>query len=116
MIIEQHQLYQKWSKDLDFYTEELGVFQKELNLLVEKHPNLFSIIEHVEEYQRIFDKKEKKIQMLRTQIKANDSIKAEEGSDDIWDFNRIEKKQKKFVKKVESLKKNFRRFVATNMH
>ncbi len=115
MIIEQHQSYQKWSKELDFYREELGVFQKELNLLVEKHLDLFSIIEHVDEYQLIFYKKEKQIQLLAAQIKINDTIKVRKSRDD-WDFNRIEKEQTKFVKKMESLKKKFRRFVAINMY
>lgn len=115
MNIEQHQFYQKWSKELDFYTEELAVFQKELSLVVEKHPDLFSIVELVEEYQRILSKKQEQIGLLKTQIKANDSIISNEENEH-WDFGQIQKAQKNFIDNIEKLKKNFRRFVAINMY
>ncbi len=119
MNAQQHQAYQKWLKELDFYEEEIVIFKKELNLLVEKHPSLLSIIEHVEEYQCIFEKKEKHIQTLREHIHKNNrvlSAHAVDGEESDWDFDKIQVEHQAFVNKLESLKKNFKRFVAKNMH
>ncbi len=119
MDTKHHQIYQTWMKELDFYEEEMSIFQKELNLLIERHPELLSILEHVEEYQHIFAKKNDKINLLRTQIQAKQRIitpSSLDGNGPVWDFGEIQKKQKSFVKRMESLKQNFKRFVAKNMH
>ena len=120
MIVQQHQAYQQWLRELRFYKEEMVIFEKELNLLIERHPNLLSIIEHVEEYQKIFKQKVSKLDLLNNRIMAKEqnlSSAVNQNDDDLQaEFEKIQREKEDFVSRMETLKKNFRRFVAKNMH
>lgn len=118
MIALQHQAYQKWLKDLNFYEDELILFHKELDLLISRQPDILSIIEHVEEYQQIFKKKKLKLKGLQDLIlnqehNLRNQTTLQENQE--FEFEKIKKQFEKFIVKLEKLKKNFRRFVAKNM-
>ena len=118
MIVEQHRAYRKWLMELNFYEDEMIIFQKELNLLVDKHPELLSIHEHVEEYQQIFKRKKEKLKALQNLIISKEQMLSSdnlEQKDLQSEFESIQKQQIAFVKKIEKLKKNFKRFVSKNM-
>lgn len=118
MIAEQHRAYQKWLMELNFYEDEMIIFQKELDLLVDQHPELLSILEHVEEYQRIFKKKKEQLKTLQDLIMTEEQLlspASTEGEDLQSAFEKIQQQHTAFVKKLEKLKKNFKRFVAKNM-
>jgi hypothetical protein len=118
MIAEQHRAYRKWLMELNFYEDEMIIFQKELDLLVDQHPELLSILEHVEEYKRIFKRKKEKLKVLQDliiskgQMLNSDNLNQENLQSE---FESIQKQQTAFVKKIEKLKKNFKRFVSKNM-
>ena len=116
---QEHKDYKKWISELRFYQDELKIFKNKLDLLIEKHPDLMSIIEHVNEYKEIFERKEQKISILLDQIQTKKQVFASDASENgalVWDYDRIKSKQIKFTRKIELLKKNFKRFVSRNMH
>ncbi len=118
MIAQQHRAYQTWLKELNFYEDELLVFQKELNLLVERHSDLLSIVEHVKEYQLIFEKKKKNLKSLQDELLEKEhqlNLVLFDPENQKREFELMENKHRRFVKAIELLKKNFRRFVSKNI-
>lgn len=112
-----HQENQKWLRQLDFYEDELRIFQKELNMVIGQHPNLLSIVEHVQEYQDIFKKKGDRIKELKDNIAIHEKslVRSMELSyDEIWEQSELWVEISNFVQAIEELKANFRRFVAKN--
>lgn len=107
-LFQQHR---DWLSQLDFYQDEIKIFQHELTQVVEKHPDYLSIIEHVEEYQRIFQKKLEKIDDLKHQIASH--LK-QEGAAALEEHEQLLVRMGDLVKNFESLKKNFRRFASRN--
>lgn len=116
MVTRYHRAYREWANELQFYRDEIRIFQKELNLIVERHPSLLSIIEHVDEYRHILEKKNNKIDVLQDRIRAKEKLLVIRAEPSSADFEEIENKHKTFVTKMEALKQNFKRFVAKNMH
>ncbi len=115
---QYHKEHQEWLSQLDFYSDEIKVFQKELSMIMDRHPNQFSITEHSDEYNEIFRKKLDDINKLKLQLKLHEHelIKEEEPlHDEIWDHETTRSHVLAFVTKFEKLKKNFRRFVSRQM-
>nr|AWJ66126.1 hypothetical protein [uncultured bacterium] len=111
----QHQEHQAWLKKIDFYQEQIQIFQKELSMVLHQHIDLFSIIEHVDEYRMILLKKLKKLDELRRQIILHEKNIAQTLQTDainLWDHMEVRAQLEEFEKKYDSLKKNFRNFVA----
>lgn len=109
----ENKFYRKWLGELDFYEDEIRIFEKKLNDLVDKHPKLFSIVEHVEEYEKIFDKKLSKIKNMRESIMAKKKVFSTESDED--EFREIQGLVNQFVENFENLKKSFKRFLSKNM-
>ena len=106
-------------KMLDYYQDELNIFQKELGRVLLEFPDLYSIIEHVDEYRGIFIKKMKKIDKFRREITLHERHLADEGlreNTDLWDHMELRDKFIDFGYKFDKLKTNFRRFVAKHLH
>lgn len=102
-----------WSGMLDFYEEEISIFQVLLEEVVHEHPDRLSILEHVEEYTAILQKKKQHILELRAlmaEIAHLDS--ANEDKEQQWDA--LATRIHYFRAEVEALKMNFRRFTAHN--
>ncbi len=106
-----YQQHRDWLSQLDFYQDEIKIFQHELTQVVEKHPDYLSIIEHVDEYQRIFEKKLEKIDHLKHQIALH--LK-QEGATALEEHEQLQARMGDLVKNFEALKKNFRRFASRN--
>jgi Asp-tRNA(Asn)/Glu-tRNA(Gln) amidotransferase C subunit len=115
---QYHKEHQEWLSQLDFYYDEIKVFQKELSLIMDIHPNQFSIAEHSEEYNKIFRKKLDDINKLKLQLQLHEHelSKGEDPmTEELWDHEATRVKVLEFVTKIEKLKKNFRRFVSRQM-
>ena len=112
---QYHKEHQEWLSQLDFYADEIKIFEKELSVAMDRHPEQFSITEHADEYNEIFRKKREEIDRLRKQLKLHEQKLTEEGdphSEDLWDHETTRVNILAFVTKFEKLKKNFRRFVS----
>ena len=115
---QYHKEHRQWLSQLDFYFTEIKIFQKELSMIMDRHPNQFSITEHAEEYNEIFRKKIDEIKKIKEQLnhheheltKGNEPL-----SDELWDHETTRLNVLKFTTKFEKLKKNFRRFVSRQM-
>jgi len=111
----QHRDHQKWLSKIDFYQDQIKIFQKELTMVLKEHPDLFSIIEHVDEYRDILMKKLGKLDEMRLQIVLHEKQIAEDfntGGITIWDHYEIRKYIEEFERAYNDLKQNFRKFVA----
>ena len=53
----QHAHHRQWIKELDFFQDEVKIFQNELVKVWQQHIQSFSIQEHVQEYRSILMKK-----------------------------------------------------------
>ena len=115
---QYHKEHKAWLSQLDFYADEIKVFQNELSMIMDRHPDQFSITEHSDEYNEIFRKKLKEIEKLKRQLKLHEHelTKGKEPlSDELWDHESTRVDVSNFVTKIEELKKNFRRFVSRQM-
>ena len=63
-----HKEHREWISSLNFYQDEIRIFQKELEKVLFEYPDLYSIIEHVDEYQHILSKKLSQVSSFRRQI------------------------------------------------
>ncbi len=112
-----HQEHRMWISRLNFYQDEIKFFQNELGVVLHKHINYLSILEHVDEYRNILLKKLKLIDELRHDIIIHEKRIATEidfGEGELKYHNKIRRKYKRFVDNFEALKKNLKRFVAHN--
>ena len=112
-----HKEYLEWLSLLDFYQEQILIYQEDLLLTFHQCPKYWSIIEHVNEYRRIFLKKIKLIDDLRHEIVLLEKQLSEElykNTPLTVDAAKTRRRMDKFVAKFELLKKSFRKFVAKN--
>jgi len=113
----QHQEHREWLGKLDFYQDEVQIFQRELMRVLHQHPNYLSIIEHVDEYRDILLKKLEKIDTFRREIILHEkqlSHSLKPPSEGLWDHREVRKEIGIFFEEFEAMKTNFRRFVAYN--
>ena len=115
---QYHKEHKEWLSQLDFYIDEIKIFQKELSLIMDRHPDQFSITEHSDEYNQIFQRKLDEINKLKLQLNLHEHelTKGNEPlSDDLWDHETTRLNVVDFVARFEKLKKNFKRFVSRQM-
>lgn len=113
----QHKEHRQWLSKLDFYQDQIKIFQNELVQVLHRHPNYLSIIEHVDEYRGIFIKKLERIDEFRHQIILHEKRLSETLSpdtEDLWDHSTMRIQVEEFIQEFEDLKQNFRRFAAHN--
>ncbi len=114
-----HQEHRDWISSLDFYQDQIHIFQKELEKVLFEFPDLYSIIEHVDEYQKILSKKLNQVSHFRRQIILHERHLADSNSfneEDLWGHMEIREKLEEFIARFEELKKNFRGFVSKHLH
>lgn len=110
-----HQEHRDWLQKIDFYQDQINIFQKELSYVLHQHTELFSILEHVDEYRNILLKKLKKLDEIRRQIILHERVLAQhikKGRIDLWDHEEVKSQMNTFEKEFEALKINFRKYVA----
>lgn len=112
----EHRQHLEWLSKLDFYREEIAIFQNELQQVVQEHPQLLSIIEHVEEYEAILIRKKIHLEHLRQKIQEEQEKLLSSGQEvsDQESYLMLSKDLQDFFDEIESLKPTFRRFVAYN--
>ena len=113
----EHQEHRNWLSQLDFYQDQVLIFQKELTEVVRKHPQLWSIIEHVDEYRKILIKKLEHIDDFRYQILLHEKHLFETWDQENYlldDHAKVREQLEAFLKEFEEFKSNFRRFAAYN--
>ncbi len=113
----QHQEHRDWLSKLNFYQDEIKIFQHELMRILMKHPKSLSIIEHVEEYQKIFLAKLEHIDKLRLKIILHEKELGESltpSTENVWDHSEERLQINEFVNDFEAMKQNFRRFASRN--
>ncbi len=114
--VQEHHEHREWLSKLDFYQDQVLIFQKELTEVVRKHPQWLSIIEHVDEYRKILIKKLDHIDDFRHEIlrheKQLSGTKTEEAL--ASDHEKVRSSLADFIKDFEEFKTNFRRFAAHN--
>jgi len=111
----QHQDHKEWLSKIDFYQDEIKIFQKELATVLHHHFDLYSIIEHVDEYRAILLKKLQKLDEMRRQIVLHEKAIAQNIDKNkvvIWDHLEVKKAITDFEKSFTQLKDNFRHFVS----
>ena len=114
-----HKDHVEWLKEIDFYQNQILIFQKELSTVLLRHPELFSIIEHVDEYRSIMMNKLSKLDEIRRQIILHErqiSKTLKIGAIEIWDHVEVSNSMKHFRSAYEKFRNNIRGFIAHNMH
>ena len=107
-----HRDHNTWLNALQFYGDEAKFFKKELTNVTNANNDSLSVIEHVQEYQKILDKKLIALEALQEDIKFQQKIfSMDEILPDNIEYHLIMKeKYEKFVKSFEELKPAFKRF------
>lgn len=116
MLFQVHKKRQDWQKKLDFYQDELLILRKELFITSETHPDLPSVIEHVQEYRQIIKKKLDHIDEFKFKLLMNE--KQTDTSDDQKmkdQIKELEEEFNSFEQKITELKGHLRRFISRNM-
>lgn len=109
-----HQEHRAWLSQLDFYQDEIKIFQNELCSVIQEHPDYLQKIEHVDEYRAILLRKLQRIDDLRHAIMLHErqlvgtALPSEDDHDD------VRSELENFIRNFESMKVNFRRFVSRN--
>lgn len=112
-----HKEHKEWLSRLNFYQDEIKIFQNELLAVLHKHLNRLSIIEHVDEYRKILIKKLEALDELRRQIifqerQLGSDLKL--SSEELWDHRDLRHRMNEFISDFETMKENLRRFAAYN--
>lgn len=111
-ITLDNQQHREWLSQLNFYQDEIKIFQLELLRVVQSHPDDFQMIEHIEEYRTILLKKLQHIDDLRHRLLYHQAKLAQ--SDPVVEQDDLQGDMTQFVADFEALKINFRRFVSHN--
>ncbi|MFN7119127.1 MAG: hypothetical protein ACK4TA_20180 [Saprospiraceae bacterium] len=110
-ITLDNQQHREWLSQLNFYQDEIKIFQLELLRVVQSHPDDFPVIEHVEEYRAILLKKLHHIDDLRHRLLYH-HWKLTQPVDPAIEHDDLKLDITQFVKDFEALKTNFRRFAS----
>lgn len=111
----KHQQHREWLSQLNFYGDEIKIFQNELLEVVQSHPDFFRMIEHVDEYRAILLRKLEHIDDLRYRIILHErKLASAEQDTNEEDHEAVKQQMETFVKEFEEMKVNFRRFVSRN--
>lgn len=107
-----HQEHLEWLSTLNFYQDEIKVFQNQLYRVLNEHVDLFSIIEHVDEYRRILILKIEHIDELRSKIALHEhSLIDQMQLPGKINHQNVKEEMMEFVDVFEDLKKRLRRFI-----
>jgi len=112
-----HQIHRDWLSKLDFYQDELKIFQNELAQVIRRFPKRLSMQEHVDEYRKIILKKLEHIDNYRNTISLQEvSLLDLEVKDQslITKHKLLEYDLQQFFQGMERMKQGFRRFVSRN--
>lgn len=107
-----------WIGQLDFFQYEIKVFETELVRVLNQHADQLSIIEHVDEYRGILNRKLEHIEGFRRQIALHEKQLA--GNEHIDNHGGIEVHEalriqiQDFHADFENMKSSFRRFISRN--
>lgn len=111
-----HKEHNAWINKLDFYQDEIKIFQNNLSKVIQAHPDLYSIIEIVDEYRKILLKKLKKIDNMRYQIALHEHRLATGAdvhmSELIWDHHEVRDRLLEFESNFDKLKSAIRHFMS----
>lgn len=110
----QHQEHRDWLSQLDFYQDQIKIFQNELCGVIQEHPDYLQKIEHVDEYRAILLRKLQRIDDLRHDIMRHERQLAAEHNPGAEVHEEVRSAVENFVQDFEAMKMNFRRFVSRN--
>lgn len=115
-----HKEHREWIVRLDFYQDEIKILQKNLSKVIQAHPDLYSIIEIVDEYRGILRKKLNKIDDMRHQIALHEHRLAVVSDihlhDMMWDHQEVRDTLLRFEVDYGKLKSNIRHFSSKYIH
>lgn len=106
------QEHRDWLSQLNFYQDEIKIFQMELLRVVHSNPNDFQTIEHVEEYRAILLKKLHHIDDLRHRLMYHQWKLTQ--PEPLEEHKALKSDIEAFIEDMEALKTNFRRFASRN--
>ena len=111
-MIHIHHDHSSWLKILDFHENEIDFFKKELQIVVNANASSMSVIEHVEEYREILERKLLTLRELQKEIKYQQKILTmDEILPDNIDYHlTMREKMDQFVNNYKTLKPLLRRF------
>lgn len=112
-----HQVHRDWLSKLDFYQDELKIFQNELAQVIRRFPRRLSMQEHVDEYRKILLKKLEHIDNYRNTISLQEvGLLDMEARDQslLTKHKLLEYDLRNFFREMERMKQGFRRFVSRN--
>jgi hypothetical protein len=114
-----HRKHQAWINKLDLYQDEIYILKKELESILLEFSDLFSIMEYVDEYQKILNKKLEQMGEFRQQINLHErQLKGEYifKQEELWDNLELQEKLNYFSENFNTVKNSFRKFVASHLH
>lgn len=114
LINNYHKDHKNWISKIEFYLDEIEIFKMELQVVLYKNPNNFSVMEHVDEYINILIKKRKGLNQMLDEIKFHerefvDGLEVEEIRS--LEHMKIKEKCQAFEESFKELKTLFKNFV-----
>jgi L-lactate utilization protein LutC len=120
-ITEEHQDHVKWTKDLEFYTEDLAFLRKQLEEVSSKN-TATEVKQEVEKYQNQFIIQKNEIDILNHAINAEEELLVENVVDNpvavdhrkVEDNVSLRDRVETFAKLFKEMKGEFNTFLAKN--
>ena len=114
--IDYHKDHKEWLSRLDFYTDEIKFFFKELNKVFDQNKENLAWMEFIDEYEAILDKKSDRINTLRKRIVQGEKeiAEAKEGEEIIHNHHQLHLDFIEFEKSFLTMKQGFKRFASHN--
>lgn len=120
-ITEEHQDHVKWTKDLEFYTEDLAFLRKQLEEVSSKN-TATEVKQEVEKYQNQFIIQKNEIDILNHAINAEEELLVENVLDNpvavdhrkVQDNVSLRDRVETFAKLFKEMKEEFNTFLAKN--
>ncbi len=109
-----HKEHREWLSQLNFYQDEIKFFQNELVMVLKERMESMSIIEHVDEYRKLFMKKLEHIDDIRHQIIKHEKQLAAGRATSSEEHNEVRQQFNDFVRNFEAMKSNFKMFASRN--
>ncbi|NNE26177.1 MAG: hypothetical protein HKN09_04990 [Saprospiraceae bacterium] len=118
-MIYHHNEHRDWMSKINFYQDEIKIFQSTLSKVIQAHPDIFSIIDLVHEYRRILLRKLEKLDNMRYQIALHEhqlaKAKDDAENDQLWDHQEVRDRMINFESEFESFKSALRHFASKHI-
>ncbi len=111
--VDLHQLHRAHLQQLDYVLDQIQLFREALSMVISRHPDDLSLLEHVEEYRAILHRKQERALALKAAVQAQEHQLALQASGVVAEpCQEVLPDIQGFGQEFELLRQTLRRFIS----